>query len=67
MIWVMKNGIFLALRPWICSNVYYFIVFGNLYRIRILLLGENCINLKLNWFTVLFRSTLYCFSVYSFY
>ena len=46
MIWVMKNGIFLALRPWICSNVSYFIVYGNLNRIRILLLGENYINLN---------------------
>ena len=46
MIWVMKNGIFLVLRPWICSNVSYFIVYGNLNRIHILLLCENCINLN---------------------
>ena len=35
----------LVLCPWICSSVSYFIVYGNLTRICILLLCENCINL----------------------
>ena len=35
----------LVLCPWICSSVFWFIVYGNLYRICILLLCENYINL----------------------
>ena len=35
----------LALCPWICSSVSCFIIYGNLTRICILLLCENCINL----------------------
>ena len=36
----------LVLCPWICSSVSWFTVYGNLNRIYILLLGENCINLN---------------------
>ena len=36
----------LVLCPWICSSVSEFIVYGNLNRICILLLCENCINLN---------------------
>ena len=36
----------LVLYPWICSSVSRFIVYGNLNRICILLLCENCINLN---------------------
>ena len=35
----------LALCSWICSSVSCFIIYGNLTRICILLLCENCINL----------------------
>ena len=35
-----------VLCPWICSSVSWFIVCGNLNRICILLLCENCINLN---------------------
>ena len=38
--------LYLVLYPWICSNVSQFIVYGNLNRICILLLLENCINLN---------------------
>ena len=34
------------LHAWICSSVSWFIVYGNLNRICILLLCENCINLN---------------------
>ena len=37
----------LVLCPWICSSVSWLIVYGNLNRICILLLSENCINLKI--------------------
>ena len=36
----------LVLCPWICSSVSWFTVNGNLNRICILLLCENCINLN---------------------
>ena len=36
----------LVLCPWICSTVSWFIVYGNLNRICILLLHESCINLN---------------------
>ena len=36
----------LVLRPWICSSVSYFRVYGSLNIIWILLLYENCINLS---------------------
>ena len=36
----------LVLCPWICSSVSWFIVYGNLNKICILLLCENCINLN---------------------
>ena len=43
-------------------------VYGNSSRICVLLLCENCINIMLNWFIALFRSTIsFYFSVYSFY
>ena len=38
--------LYLVLRPWICSNVSKFTVYGNLNRICFLLLCENCINLN---------------------
>ena len=38
-----------VLRPYMCSSVFWFIVYKNLSRICILLLCENCINLMLNW------------------
>ena len=43
-----KNLKFLhpALYPWLYSSVSYFIVYGNLKRICILLLCENCININ---------------------
>ena len=36
----------LVLCPWICSNVFWFVVYRNLNRPCILLLCENCINLN---------------------
>ena len=35
-----------VLHAWICSSIFWFIVYGNLNRICILLLFENCINLN---------------------
>ena len=36
----------LVLCPWICSSVSYFMLYGNLNRICILLLPESCININ---------------------
>ena len=36
----------IVLHAWICSSIFWFIVYGNLNRICILLLFENCINLN---------------------
>ena len=36
----------LVLCLWICSNVSWFIIYGNLNRICILLLCEKCVNLN---------------------
>ena len=36
----------LVLCPWICPNVSRLIVYGNLNRMYILLLCENCVNLN---------------------
>ena len=33
-----------VLCPWICSSVFWFTIYGNLNRICILLLYENCVN-----------------------
>ena len=42
---VQNHEIFVpVLFPWICSSISWFIVYGNLNRIYILLLCENCIN-----------------------
>ena len=38
--------LYLVLWPWICSNVSWFIVYGNLNRICTMLLCENFINLN---------------------
>ena len=59
----------LVLCPWICSSVSWFIVHGNLNRICILPLCENCINLN---YAELVHSAfqvyyIFHFSVYSFY
>ena len=42
----MTNTFSFTLCSWICSSVSYFTVYGNLNRIFILLLCENCINLN---------------------
>ena len=60
---------FTFLHPWICSSVSWFIVYGNLNGICILLLCENCINLN---YVELVHSAfqvyyILYFSVYSFY
>jgi len=40
------DSVELVLCPWICSSISWFIVYGNLNRIYILLLYENCINIS---------------------
>ena len=58
----------LVLCPWIYSNVSWFIVYGNMNRIYILLLCENCINLNYvklvqNAFQVYYILLLFCISI----
>ena len=53
----------LVLCPWICFSVFWFMVYGNLNRIYILLLCENCVNLNYaelvcSAFQVYYASTL---------
>ena len=54
--WVTYTFCF-TLCPWMFSSVSYFTVYGNLNRIFILLLCENCINL--NYIELCFSGQLY--------
>ena len=57
---IFKNCmIHLALCPWICSSVSWFIVYGNLNRMCIELLCENCINLNYTELVHSFSGILY--------
>ena len=60
----------LVLCPWICYSVSWFIVHGNLKRICILLLCENCMNLNYielvdSAFQVYYSLLLFCLFILS--